>query len=113
MRLYLIVSVFGAVRAVQRQRPCRFAGLSFPGTPAQQALTVGTPMSAPPVMLVALVIFVRRRKVRWVRMLAAMFLVGSVAEADTPQTLRRPQDDPVSTACTALEIVVPAALLLA
>lgn len=112
-RLYVIVSLVGAVRAVQRDRPCRFAGLTFPGTPAQHAVTVGTPMSAPPLMLVALVLAARRRRVRWLRILAAMFLVGSLAELDTLPTLRNPTDDPVSTACTALELALPAALLAA
>ena len=112
-RLYLAVSVIGAVRAVQRQRLCRFAGLSFPGTPAQQALTVGTPMSAPPLMLAALAVCVRRRRVKWVRMLAAAFFVGSIGELDTLKTLRNPTADPVSTVCTALELAVPAALLAA
>lgn len=112
-RLYVVVSIVGGARAVQRRRPCRFAGLDFPGTPAQQALTVGTPMSAPPLMLVALIVAVRGRRIRWVRCLAAMFLVGSVAERDTLPTLRNPADDPVSTACTALELALPAALLVA
>lgn len=105
------VSAVGAVRATQRGRPCRFLGIPFPGAPWQHALTVGSPMSAPPIMLATLVVAVRRGRSDIVGLLSTVFIAGILSEPDTWATFRRPRFDPVSTVCVALEIVLPAALL--
>jgi hypothetical protein len=112
-KLYIIVSVVGAVHAVRRGRPARFAGLSFPGTPLAHALTVGTPLSAPPPMLLALAAAVRNDRRRPTRLLALLLLVGIMAEPDSWAALRGPTADPQATACTALEVALPIALLVA
>lgn len=68
-------------------------------------------MSAPPVMLGALVISARSGRTDIVRLLSALFLVGILGEPDTWSVVRRPRSDRLATACVALEIVLPAALL--
>lgn len=111
VRSILAVSLLGAVAAVGRQRKARFAGIRFPGSPVAQALTVGTAMSAPPVMLGALVISARRGRTDLVRLLSALFLMGILGEPDTWSVVRRPRSDRLATACVALEIALPGALL--
>jgi len=110
-RFYVALCVVGATHAVSIGRPCRFAGLHYPGSPAQHAITVGTPLSAPPFMLLALLIAARRDRPDVTRALAMMFLVGIAAEVDTWATLRRPTSDPISTMCVALDIALPATML--
>jgi hypothetical protein len=113
---YVVVAVAGALRSVSNERPARFLGVQLPGTPAQQALTVGSPLSAPPVMLLALLAAAGRSPrdptlAAWVRRLSVLFLVGIAGEPDTWSTLRRPASDPITTACVVLDLVLPAALL--
>ena len=108
---YLAVAIVGAVHAVARDRPARFAGVTLPGTPRQQALTVGTPLSAPPLMLAALVVAGRCDRNDIVRRLAILFIVGMVGEVDTWTTLRKPTADLVTTACVVLDVALPAAMM--
>ena len=108
---YLAVAVVGAVHAVRRERPARFAGIDLPGTPAQQALTVGTPLSAPPLMLAALLVASRRGRNDIVRMLAMLFIVGIAGEVDTWSALRQPTADLLATACVVLNAALPAAMV--
>lgn len=108
---YVAISVVGAVRAVRTQREVQFAGLRLPGTPRTQAFTIGTPLSAPPVMLIALVVATRRRRTDVVTALAGMFLVGVLGERDTYAVARRPWSDPLSTMCAVLEATLPIAML--
>jgi hypothetical protein len=86
--------------------------MSFPGTPGVQALTVGTPLSAPPPMLVALLLAAGGRHRGALRLLLLLFLLGVIAETDTRTALRQPAADPLTTACIALDIVLPVAMLL-
>ncbi len=109
-RVYIAVSLLGAVHAVRRGRPARFAGLRFPGTPFAHALTVGTPLSAPPAMLAALTIAVRKNHVGATRMLSFLFLVGILAEPDSWAALRQPKADPSATGWTVLDAALPIAL---
>lgn len=111
VRSILAVSLVGALAALDRQRMARFVGIRLPGSPVAQALTVGTSMSAPPVMLGALVISARSGRTDIVRLLSALFLVGILGEPDTWSVVRRPRSDPLATACVALEILLPVALL--
>ena len=111
-RAYLAVSLLGALHAIRRHLPARPVGWQFPGTPRAQALTIGTPLSAPPAMLVALLVAIRMGHRDAIRLLSLLFLLGIVAEADTPTTLRAPFADPFTTGCTALEIVLPIAMLV-
>ncbi len=108
---YLAVAVVGAVHAVDRDRPARFAGVNLPGTPRQQALTVGTPLSAPPLMLVALVVAGLRHRSDIVRRLAILFIVGIAGEVDTWTTLRKPTADLLATVCVLLDVALPTAML--
>ena len=108
---YLAVAVVGAFHSVRRDRRARFAGLDLPGTPAQQVLTVGTPLSAPPLMLVALLVAGRRGRNDIVRMLAMLFIVGIAGEVDTWSALRKPTADLLATACVALNAALPAAMV--
>src|SRR5262245_2252134 len=110
---YIGVSVVGAVHSLRRKRLARFLGMQLPGPPVAQALTIGTPLSAPPVMLVALALAAHRRHDTALLMLSAMFLFGIVGEPDTYSTLRRPGVDPVGTTWTVLEAALPAAMLTA
>lgn len=111
VRSIVAVNGLGAVRAIQRDRPCRFLGIPFPGTPLQHAMTVGSPMSAPPLMLGALLVGAQRGRHDVVGLLSAMFLVGILSEPDTWETLRQPRSDPLSTVCAASEIALPTLLL--
>ncbi len=108
---YLAVAVVGAVHAVRLERPVRFAGINLPGTPSQQALTVGTPLSAPPVLLAALLVSSRRGRNDIVRMLAMLFIVGIAGEVDTWSALRKPTADLLATACVVLNAALPAAMV--
>ena len=108
---YAAVAVVGAVHSIRRGRPARFVGIRLPGTPAQHAWTIGTPLSAPPLMLAALAVAARRGRDDIVRMLAMLFVVGIAGEVDTWATLRRPAADPLGTACVALDAAIPAAML--
>jgi hypothetical protein len=110
---YLAGSVVGAVHSVRSGRHARFAGLPFPGSPGVQALTIGTPLSAPPAMLLALVVARWRDRSDLVRALAVLFLIGIAAEADTMPTLLHPREDRLRTACVALDVAVPAVMLVA
>ena len=112
VRSILVVSVVGAVDSVRRDRCAGFVGISVPGTAAQHALTIGSPLSAPPLMLIALIAAARRGRTDAVRLLAAMLIFGILGEVDTWTTLRRPGLDPVGTACVVLDVVLPVALLL-
>lgn len=53
-RCYVAVCVVGAIHAVRRGRHARFLHVQLPGTPIQHALTIGSPLSASPIMQVAL-----------------------------------------------------------
>jgi hypothetical protein len=108
---YVAVGVAAAAHAVRSDRRCRLFGIAIPGTVRQQALTTGTALSAPPLMWVALLAAIRRRRHETARVLAAAFLAGVAAEPDTPATLRTPGADPLATACTVLDIVLPLAML--
>lgn len=109
---YVAVSVVGAVHAVRRGRPARFAGLRFPGTPGAHALTIGTPLSAPPAMLVGLLLAARRQRGDVIKILSVLFLLGVAAEPDTRAALRHPSADPLSTGCSVLELMLPVAMLV-
>lgn len=112
VRSILAVSVVGAVHSLSRGRPARFAGIRLPGTAVQHALTIGSPLSAPPAMLAALVIADRRGRDDVVRVLSAMFVVGILGEADTWTMLRRgPRSDPIAALCAAFYVVLPATLM--
>jgi hypothetical protein len=110
---YLAGSVVGAVHSVRTGRHARFAGVRLPGSPAAHALTIGSPLSAPPVMLLALVIAQRSRRYDVIAALSVLFMIGIAAEADTAPTLSHPRQDRLRTACVALDLVLPAAMLLA
>ena len=110
VRSILIVSVIGAVQAVHRDRRCRCLGIDFPGTATQHALTVGSGMSAPPLLLGALVISAERDRTGVVGVLAALMVAGILGEPNTWKTLRQPGTDPLSTVCVVLEIALPAKL---
>ena len=97
---------------LQREGWCVFGGINVPGTAAQHALTIGSPLSAPPLMLIALIAASRRGRTDAVRLLAGMLIFGILGEVDTWTTLRRPGLDPVGTACVALDVVLPVALLV-
>lgn len=111
-KVYLLVSLLGAVHAVRRGRPARFAGLHFPGTPLAHALTIGTPLSAPPAMLAALLFAVRSRRRGATCLLALLFFLGIIAEPDSLAALRKPTSDPLATGCAALDTALPIALLV-
>ncbi len=110
VKLYVAVSLIGAVHSIRRGKPARLFGLHFPGSVAAQALTIGTAISAPPTMLAALLVAESRGRRDIVRILSMMFICGVLGEADTPTALRRPRADPLGTACVALEVLLPAAI---
>jgi hypothetical protein len=97
---------------VKRRRPARFVGLRLPGSPLAHALTIGTPLSAPPAMLIALVVASRKQRRDAIKFLSVMFLLGVAGEADTAATIRHPFADPLGTGCTVLEMLVPVAMLM-
>src|SRR5215471_4707134 len=106
----LVVSAVGAVHAIRRGRTCRFLAIPVPGTAVQHALTIGTPLSAPPIMLAGLATAARQGRTDVVRLLGAAFLLGILGEVDTWTTLRRPSADAFGTACVAAYVVLPAVL---
>jgi hypothetical protein len=108
---YVAVSVVGAVHAVRRGSTARFAGVRLPGTPRTHALTIGSPLSAPPVLLIALVVAARQRRSDAINVLSGLFLIGIAGEADTWATVRRPSADPVRTVCAGLAAALPIAML--
>jgi hypothetical protein len=107
----LAVSLLGAVHSVRRDRAARFAAVPLPGSAALHAATIGSPLSAPPLMLIGLAVAAQRGHRDIVRVLAGVLIVGILGEPDTWTTLRRPSRDPVGTACTALDVVLPALLI--
>jgi hypothetical protein len=107
---YIGFNVVGAVRSLRRGRPARFLGVQLPGPPVAKALTIGTPLSAPPAMLIALAVAAHSRRDDIVLVLSAMFIVGIVGEPDTYRALRRPVVDPISSTCAALDAALPAAM---
>lgn len=107
------VSVVGAVESIRLDRPGRFVGLPFPGNPLVHALTIGTPLSPPPVMLALLAVAVRERWTVVIRILSVVFLAGIVGEADTPGTVLHPSAHPVNTCCVVLLVVLPVAMFWA
>jgi len=111
VRSILAVSFVGAAHSVLQNRPARFAGIRLPGTAAQHALTIGTPLSAPPLMLVALTVACRRERHDVVRLLAATLVIGIFGEADTWTTIRKPRTDPLGMTCVALGVVLPTSLI--
>lgn len=111
VRSIIAVSIVGAVNSIRQHRSANFAGIRLPGTASQHALTIGSPLSAPPLMLVALTVASRRERRDVVRLLAATMVIGVIGEADTWTTIRRPRTDPIATACVVLDIVLPAALI--
>jgi len=108
---YFVVSVVGAVQAVRTSRSAQFAGLRLPGTPRTQAFTVGTAFSAPPLMLITLLVASRRQRTNLVTALAVLFVVGVLGERDTYAVMRRPTFEPLSTLCVVLEAALPLAML--
>lgn len=112
LKSYLVLNVVGAALSVQRRRSPRLFGIRLPGTPLIHALTIGSPMSAPPLMLMALIVAERRRRLDVVAAISAMFVCGIAGEADTVAALRRPRADPVVTALVVLELVVPGSLFV-
>ena len=112
IKCYLVLNVIGAGLSLQRSRSPRLFGVQLPGTPLVHALTIGSPLSAPPLMLMVLIVADRRRRLDVVAALGAMFVCGIACEADTVSALRRPRADPLVTALVALELAVPAALFI-
>jgi hypothetical protein len=111
---YLAGSVVGAVHSIRRGRHARFAGLHLPGTPLAHALTIGSPLSAPPAMLLALVVAERTGRRDLVSALSMLFLVGIAAEADTvPTLLLHPSADRLRTTCVLLDVALPVVMLVA
>jgi len=113
VRTLLLVSAIGAADSIHRQRPARFAGLRLPGSATQHALTIGSPLSAPPLMLAALVAADRRGRTDLVRLLAAMFIIGILGEIDTWADLSDPTAAPIATACAAAYVLLPAGMIYA
>ena len=109
---YIAVSAVGAIHSLRRRRPARLLGVGLPGPPIAQAISIGTPLSAPPAMLVALAIAADRRRDRALLALSAMFLLGITGEPDTYRAIRRPRADPIATVCVALAVAIPAAMAL-
>lgn len=106
-RAYVVTGIVGAVHAVRRGLPARFAGVRLPGSPLQHAVTLGTPLSAPPLAWLAVLLAEGRGRNDIVRKLALLFVVGIAGEPDTWSTLRRPAEDPTATALVALDLVLP------
>lgn len=107
----LVVSAMGAGRSVRRGRPAQFAGVRLPGSAAQHALTIGSPLSAPPLMVAGLAVAHRRGRDDIVAWIAAAMVVGIVGEPDSWTTLRHPMSDPITTLCVVSDIVLPALLV--
>lgn len=112
VKCYLTLNVVGAILSVHGRRSPRVFGFRLPGTPTAHALTIGSPLSAPPLMLMALIVAERRRRFDMVAALGAIFVCGVACEADTVAALRDPRADPLVTALVALELAVPAALFV-
>lgn len=113
---YVAVSVVGAIHACRQGRTARFAGVRLPGTAVQHALTIGSPLSAPPILHVAMLRVVQgdhaeARLRTWMRRLGALFLVGIAGEPDSWSALRRPADDPLSAVCVLLDVALPVAMI--
>ncbi len=98
--------------SVQRRRAARFAGVTLPGPPLVQALTIGTPLSAPPALLVALALAELRSDRRWRHALAIVFAVGVLGEPDSWRALAHPRDQPATTFLVALDLAMPLAMLI-
>jgi hypothetical protein len=109
---YVGVSVVGAVHSLRRGREARFLGVQLPGPAVAKALSIGTPLSAPPAMLAALALAACRRRDDALFVLGAMFLVGILGEPDTYRAVRRPTADPLGSMCAALEAAVPTAIVV-
>ena len=109
--LTIAVSAVGAAHAIERGQTARMFGIRLPGTATAHAATIGTALSAPPGMLVALVFADRQNRQHITRALALLFFFGILAETDTWAALRRPGDDPTATFVVAAEIALPLALL--
>jgi hypothetical protein len=106
------ISGVGAAHSVRRNRTARFLAVPVPGSPAVHACTIGSPLSAPPLMLAALVAAATRERAGVVRLLSAGFLVGILGEVDTWSVVRRPTSDPVAAACVAGYLALPAVMLV-
>jgi hypothetical protein len=109
--LYVAVCAIGARHAIQRGQTARVLGIRLPGSAAQHAATVGTSLSAPPLMLALLLDADRRKRPRLTRVLAALAIVGILAEADSWTTLRRPRADPTRALIVGAEILLPISML--
>ena len=109
--MYVAVSGVGAWHSLRRRRIARVFGIQLAGSPLAQALTLGTPLSAPPVMLIALILAEHREREDVIAVLAPLFLLGLLGEADTMHTVRGPTADPMSTICVVLEAALPLAML--
>ena len=103
---YVVASVVGAAHSVRGGRTARFGGVRLPGSPLLHALTIGTPLSAPPVMVAAMVWAERRDRPDVTRALAALFVVGILGEVDTWSTLAHPRRSPFTTALVALDLIL-------
>lgn len=108
---YAAVGVIGGGHSIRRGRPARFAGIRLPGSVTSHALTTGTPLSAPPVMVGALLVAAFEGRTDIVRALAATFVVGILGEPDTWTTIRRPGGDPLGAVCVVLDVALPAGML--
>ena len=75
IKCYLVLNVIGAGLSLQRSRSPRLFGVQLPGTPMAHALTIGSPLSAPPLMVIALIIAERRRR---------FDLVAALGSAENP-----------------------------
>lgn len=78
-----------------------------------QALTIGTPLSAPPALLAALALAELRSDRQRRRALALVFAVGVLGEPDSWRALANPRDEPATTVLVALDLAMPLAMLLA
>jgi hypothetical protein len=109
--LYVGVCAAGARLAIRRGQTARIFGVRLPGSATQQGATIGTSLSAPPLMLALLLYADRTKRRRLTQILAALALVGILAEADTWTTLRRPSDDPTRSLIVSAELLLPISLL--
>jgi hypothetical protein len=109
--LYVAVCAIGARHAIRRGQTARVLGIRLPGSAAQHAATVGTSLSAPPLMLALLLDADRRNRSRLTQVLAALAIVGILAEADSWTTLRRPGADPTRSLIVGAEILLPISML--
>jgi hypothetical protein len=99
---YTAIGAAGATQCIRRGRPARFAGIPLPGSAKQHAVSIGTPLSPPPFMSVALLAALRADRNEAIRILAVVFTVGLLGEPHTWATLRRPGRDPIDTLCVLL-----------